>query len=271
MTALLASVATLDEVEIAVTNGADIIDLKDPEKGTLGAWVLTDIAQAVRRVAGRRPVSAAAGDPIHPVDQGKRLKEGWTALASSGVDTVKFALGFDGYDRHRLAIVAEIAWGPVRPVAVIAADQARQSGVRLDDPSWLSALIEVGCRGLMLDTADKTCGRLTDFVSGSVLSAFIIASRGLGLEVGLAGSLGLNDVALINRLAPDIAGFRGALCVRGDRNGRLDPERLWHLREVLHPVDGTAASPATPTAGPQMAIRVAKSVSGTAKKVSPST
>ncbi len=269
MTALLASVASFDEVENALTAGADIIDLKDPEQGALGAWALTDIVQAVRIIAGRRPVSAAAGDPTDPVDQGQHLQEHWTALATSGVDNVKFALGFDGYDHHRLAMVAGIAWGRARPVAVIAVDQAQQSGARLDDPAWLAGLAEAGCQGVMLDTADKTSGRLTDYVSFSGLSAFITASRDLGLMVGLAGSLGLDDVALINRLAPDIAGFRGALCAQGDRNGRLSPQRLRHLRAALYP--GAAASQATATAGPQMAIRVAKSASRTAKNVSPAT
>jgi (5-formylfuran-3-yl)methyl phosphate synthase len=33
-------------------------------------------------------------------------------------------------------------------------------------------------------------------------------------------------------LAPDYAGFRGALC-DGDRRGRLDPDRLRRLRALL--------------------------------------
>ena len=35
---LLASVATLAEVDLALAAGADLIDLKDPEAGALGAW-----------------------------------------------------------------------------------------------------------------------------------------------------------------------------------------------------------------------------------------
>ncbi len=272
MTLFLASVATLAELEIGLTAGADIIDLKDPEKGALGAWSLDKIARAVGIVAGRCRVSAAAGDPVHPVNQGKQLEDDWTAFAASGVDTVKFAMGFDGYDPQRLEMVARIAWGSVQPVAVVAVDKARQSGVRLDDSAWLAQLTDAGCRGVMLDTADKAVGRLTDYVPFSVLSAFVMAGRSLGLEVGLAGSLCLEDSGLINRLAPDVAGFRGALCAQGDRTGRLVPERVRHLKAALHSADHSAeyvaASQATATAGPQSAIRAAKSASEIPRSVS---
>ena len=59
--ALLASVADLAEIELALPL-ADLIDLKDPDQGALGAWPLSRIAEAVRQIDGRRPVSATVGD-----------------------------------------------------------------------------------------------------------------------------------------------------------------------------------------------------------------
>ena len=50
--ALLASVATLDEIEEALAFGADLIDLKDPSRGALGHGPPALLAAAVRAVEG---------------------------------------------------------------------------------------------------------------------------------------------------------------------------------------------------------------------------
>ena len=41
MTALLASVRSVAEAELALAGGADVIDLKDPSQGALGALPLS--------------------------------------------------------------------------------------------------------------------------------------------------------------------------------------------------------------------------------------
>jgi len=62
MTLFLASVRDAGEAEMAMTAGADIIDLKDPHSGALGALNLKTIASCVRSIARRAPVSATVGD-----------------------------------------------------------------------------------------------------------------------------------------------------------------------------------------------------------------
>ena len=62
MTLMLASVANLAEAELALSGGVDIIDLKDPAKGALGALSAGTVAEIVAMIARRKPVSAAAGD-----------------------------------------------------------------------------------------------------------------------------------------------------------------------------------------------------------------
>src|SRR5262245_5166156 len=86
MTKMLASVADLAEAEIAVTGGADIVDLKDPKAGSLGAVATETIRQTVKAVAGRRLTSAVLGDlPMEPETIRARAEE----VASTGVDYVK--------------------------------------------------------------------------------------------------------------------------------------------------------------------------------------
>ncbi len=86
MTRLLASVTDCTEAEAAIAGGADIIDLKDPSRGVLGALPLDAIRSIVQRVAGRRPVSATIGDL--PSDPGL-MTDAIRATAATGVDYVK--------------------------------------------------------------------------------------------------------------------------------------------------------------------------------------
>ncbi len=55
MTLFLASVRDTAEAEMAIGAGADIIDLKDPGHGALGALAPDTIAACVRRIAARAP------------------------------------------------------------------------------------------------------------------------------------------------------------------------------------------------------------------------
>ena len=62
MTRFLASIAGLDELAPALAGGADLIDVKDPATGALGAAHPDTIRAVVATVARRRPVSATLGD-----------------------------------------------------------------------------------------------------------------------------------------------------------------------------------------------------------------
>ena len=64
MAGLLVSVRSVAEAEIALAGGAAIIDVKEPSRGALGRADDTIIADIVRSVAGRAPVSAALGELI---------------------------------------------------------------------------------------------------------------------------------------------------------------------------------------------------------------
>ena len=67
MTRMLASVTGPEEAEIAIAGGADIIDLKDPARGALGAVEPDGVRRSVAAIGGRRLVSAVAGDlPMRP-------------------------------------------------------------------------------------------------------------------------------------------------------------------------------------------------------------
>jgi uncharacterized protein (UPF0264 family) len=220
---LLASVASLAEVELAVAFDADLIDLKDPAQGALGAWPVELIPAAVALVAGRLPVSATVGDlPMEPT----RLLAAAQRTAETEVDLVKIGFFAGGDPRGCVAALGQAARGGIRLVAVLMADQGAL------DLALLPALRDAGFQGAMLDTADKVGGGLRRHLGPELLARFVGDAKALGLLTGLAGSLNVADVAPLATLGPDYLGFRGALC-RGTRAGALDRAAFAAVRAAL--------------------------------------
>ncbi len=87
MTAMLASVRTLDEALFALEGGADFIDLKEPSQGALDHAA---VRVCVHAIGGRRPVSATMGD-IVSMDP-REMIAAVERMAATGVDYIK--IGF---------------------------------------------------------------------------------------------------------------------------------------------------------------------------------
>ncbi len=223
MTGVLASVTSIAEAQIALDAGADIIDLKNPAQGALGALPLQVIEEIVRFVDGRKPVSATIGDlPMQP----QMLLKAITATAATGVDIVK--IGLFGHVHHQACIskIGELADAGCSIVAVLFADQS-------PDFALLPLLAANGFYGAMLDTANKTAGGLRSYLEEDLLRAFVGEAKEYGLLVGLAGSLREEDIGVLAGLEADYLGFRGALCHALDRQATIDAERIKRIRQSV--------------------------------------
>jgi dihydroneopterin aldolase len=223
MTAMLASVTGADEAEIAVAGGADVIDLKDTGAATLQALSTERIAETVTAVAGRRLTSAVAGDLA--ADSGTAIAL-LRSIAASGVDYVKVGLPPAETRRSAIRSLSDIA-ATMRLIGVLYAD-------REPDPlSPLADLATAGFAGIMLDTAEKSAGRLLTHVDVPRLAAFVAAARDRGLLVGLAGGLEEPDVPRLLVLEPDVLGFRSALCAARDRRAGIDLAAVRAIRRLI--------------------------------------
>jgi uncharacterized protein (UPF0264 family) len=243
MSGLLASVRSVDEAKIARREGADIIDLKDPGHGALAALPAAIIAEAVAWAPRGTVLSATAGDlPMQPT----LVAETVATIAALGVSFVKVGLYPEGDPAGCLSALAPLARRGTRVVIVLFAD-------RQPDFRWIERVAGAGLAGIMLDTVDKHAGRLRHHLADDRLAAFVGQARAHGLLVGLAGSLGLADIAPLERLQPDYLGFRGALCT-GGRDGSVDARAIGAVRQALGPPQGIAAiNAAMDAAGAQRA------------------
>jgi uncharacterized protein (UPF0264 family) len=221
-TLFLASVRDATEVELAIGAGADIVDLKDPDAGALGALPPATIEACVRAVDGRVPVSATVGDlPLEETS----AKAAVLATASRGVDYVKLGLFPGGDAEGALQGLAPLT-PRIRLILVVFADAWPEF-----DAVALAG--RIGAAGIMLDTAGKNGVSLPHLVAPDRLRALIASTRARGLAIGFAGSLRVDDVPALLALDPDLLGFRGALCRGGRRGGPLDPVRLAGIRAAI--------------------------------------
>jgi len=90
-----------------------------------------------------------------------------------------------------------------------------------------------GAEVAMIDTAVKDGKRLFDFLSHEHLKNFVELSHNFGLQVALAGSLRIEDIAKVHQLGADIIGFRGAVCEKNDRKGVLSEEKVKKVMEIV--------------------------------------
>jgi dihydroneopterin aldolase len=222
MTLMLASVTGSEEAEIALAQGADIIDLKDSTKGAFGAVLPETVRATVAAMTGRRPVSAVTGEiAMEPA----AIVAAATAMADAGAEYIKVGLYPGAKRRDCIGALAPLA-RRVKIVGVMFADEDA-------DPTLIPLMAEVGFAGVMLDTARKGNGGLLAHMDIPALGQFVDAAREKGLLAGLAGSLEAPDIPRLLLLTPDILGFRGALCAARDRAGSIDPMAIDEIRGLI--------------------------------------
>ncbi len=225
MTAFLASVTSVDEARIALECGADIIDLKNPRFGALGALPLATVRDIVRFVDGRKPVSATIGDlPMQP----SLLLDAAGEMAGTGVDIVK--VGFFeppvelGQHEACVQALGRLAQN-IRLVAVLFADLKFKPAIK--------DFAAAGFHGVMLDTATKNGLSLGDLYTPEQLHDFVRQAHEYSLLAGLAGALKSHDIPEMAMHKPDYLGFRGALCENATRTLAINRSKMEHLYQLL--------------------------------------
>ncbi len=229
---LLVSVRNATEALTALAGGADVIDVKEPNRGSLGAADGDTISAVVRAVNGRAPVSAALGELTDSI--GTQNGNGAPFLPE-GVSFFKLGLAHcaslsNWRSRWQHTIEEMTSGASARPVAVVYADwRTAQSPPPRD---VLSAAVEHDCPALLIDTWNKSAGTLFDPWRLDDLCSFLAAARSHDLAVVLAGSLTGQSIAAAARLGPDLVAVRSAACDSG-REGIVSEKRVRELKSAI--------------------------------------
>jgi hypothetical protein len=225
---LLVSPRDIEEAKRSLA--ADIIDVKRPAEGSLGAnfpWVI----RAITELSGK-PVSAAIGD--------FDFRPGGASLAAygaahAGADFVKVGLMFDGTAR-----AGEFIQAVVRAVKeefpekyVVIASYSDYERLGTISPFAMAPLAAAaGADVAMVDTGIKDGKSTFEFMSEKSLGEFIAMNRDAGLMTALAGSLGFDHIPALKRIDPDIIGVRGMVC-GGNRDSSIKEDLVDRLVRMV--------------------------------------
>jgi uncharacterized protein (UPF0264 family) len=233
---LLVSVRSTKEALAALDGGADLIDIKEPRNGPLGSAPAAVIADVVRRIAGRRPVSVALGELVD-------LPE---PPAVSGLGYVKCGLSNLGDHKHWDLMLKDLHSRVARraqPPEVVTVAYADWKLARA--PAWPEVArfaLRQGSGTLLVDTfakrwrpVGKECrvATLLDWLSLDEIARLCDDCRSAGVKLALAGSLRIEHIAKLLDLRPTWFAVRGAVCAANDRDGAVHPLKVCSLAQWL--------------------------------------
>jgi (5-formylfuran-3-yl)methyl phosphate synthase len=253
---LLVSVRNPAEFQIAVAAQTDIIDVKDPDRGPLGAPsadLLSAISITATQQATTSHLSVALGEwwdwdpgarPATSMTTSQMISHG---VPSSDPPTVPAAfrwakLGLSRTQTHPdwvsrwVAVrnrINQRAQGPLEWIAVVYADaSAAQSAPAAE---IIDAAAETGCVGVLVDTFDKTGPRLSDCRAQLQIDRLRERTAERGLLLALAGRVQDSDASWLVNSGCDIVGVRSAVCEGQQRNAPISAAAIERFRRCLFP------------------------------------
>ena len=230
MPQLLISVKNVEEAMLVLDAGVDVIDLKDPNIGALGALDLEVSQQIVNAVQKYKQFNPAQYQPLTSATVGENpinyhaLREAIKLRAEIGVDVIKVASADLLF--HFEALTRDINLQEVRLMAVFFANQTI-------DLNILQKLKDSGFYGAMLDTQNKE-RNLLEVCTLQSLQRFTQACQKTGLKSGLAGSLKPQHIEQLVVINPSYMGFRGGACENNARRNGLNPHKLLEIKNMLY-------------------------------------
>jgi hypothetical protein len=199
--------------EVLAAGGVDILDIKNPGEGTLGAnkpWVIKEVMELL---PPRIEVAASIGD----LD----FKPGTASLAAYGVARlgvdyvvasfygVKTTEQAEKLSRALKRALAEEGGGAKLIISGYA------DYWRTGSANPFEFVKHVSCDVIMLDTAVKDGRNILDFASVERLREFVDLAHERGMETCISGSLRIPHLERAVSIGSDILGFRGAACEAG--------------------------------------------------------
>lgn len=231
---LLVSPKNKKEAITALRGGADIIDVKNPSEGSLGAnfpWVIRDIKKII---PGDKELSATIGDFPNLPGTASLAALG---AATCGVDYVK--VGLFGIKNSTDAVkfmskVVRAVKNYDNRIKVVACGYADCEVIGSVNILQIPQIAKKSKSDIaMIDTAIKGSKNLFDLLSMDELETFVRKAHTNNLLVALGGSIKKNHLRPLSYIDVDIVGVRGAVCKSG-RNSEIDLKKVKELSNIVN-------------------------------------
>ena len=225
---LLVSVRSVGEANRALEGGVDILDVKDPSRGSLGMASINDITA----IASLGPVSSRT--ILLSVALGEVVDWNSSQIDLALPSDITFAkLGLSqcaqkaDWKAEWLSVrkaVQRQSSSKLNWVAVAYADLAEANSPSVADV--LAAAIETDCVGLLIDTWTKDGRTLLDGLDDKSITTIANDCHKAGLFLAVAGKLSHQSLQRLASVPVDVVAIRSAACVGTDRTLELDPRRV---------------------------------------------
>ncbi|MGZ0168251.1 MAG: (5-formylfuran-3-yl)methyl phosphate synthase [Planctomycetales bacterium] len=237
---LLVSVRSATEAADALAGGCQILDVKEPSRGSLGMAEFSTIEQVLNiGLSAEIPVSAALGE-VADYSTSQNAEAPVQRLPDSLSKLSFTKLGLAGLNRESnwlgrwedtMSSLAE-SFRPVGAdscrswVAVIYADWQRAASPSPDAiiDSVLSSRFsnDIQIAGVLIDTWSKASGRLLDSLSVEQLCDLAATVQQSDRFFAVAGRLTSTVLPDLTSVGPDIVAIRSAACRHEDRTSTVD-------------------------------------------------
>ncbi len=248
---LLVSIRDANEAKTAIDSAVDIIDLKEPNRGSLGP-VTVEMADEISKTVGDRiPLSLAMGELLKDGDA-QRIDDFTASEAGRRVlsrfDYAKVgtagALSVSDWQDRWLDWAGKL---PTRtqPVLVYYVDKAAEPP---DLGETLKFAIAQEISTLLFDTRSKDSGHLLDWLPENELNSVLDWAREHRVAIALAGSLSPETVERTMVMGPSIIAVRTAACESG-RSSNLCATKIGRLKKILDCASPNSGAVATKISG----------------------
>ena len=214
---LLISFRDIKEISDKNFKYFDICDLKDPEKGSIGAWEEKNILEVIKRSKQRVKVSATIGDIFSVDGIIKKLKQ----FDYLGLDYIKFGINTKNVLELK-DLINRIGKFTFRTNLVLVVFVDKNSTFKIVEEN-LEIFYQNNIRFLILDTYKKNNQNLTSIYNLFKIKDFMNKCSVKKINVGLAGRLQPNHITKLKLLNPYVIGFRSAIC--SDQNRKFLSEK----------------------------------------------
>jgi len=229
----LISVVNKEEAFEAYRGGANILDIKNPKEGSIGAnfaWIIKDIVNSFK---GKVEISATIGDLTY--------LPGMASLACYGalnldVDYIK--AGFykltlnQARDLAKSLIKTINMKGNTKLVMVSFADYREFKGLSY----WelLKVAKDYGFDGFLLDLKLKNEKCIFDYISKEEMMKIKEFCKENSIIFGLAGGLKFDNLKEVKEINPDVVGFRRGVLSKGKVDESLVKKIILDLLYYYH-------------------------------------
>lgn len=211
---LLISVKNIEEIK-KVRKYADIIDLKNPNDGALGAWKINQLIKVTNIYQNKICLSATLGNIYNNDIIFKELFK----FDKIGLEYIKIGIFHDSINELE-KFLNSLKYKKIQTklVAVFFAENKKIiSYLKKNIGIFTNSKFNI----LLIDTLNKKSEGLLEIYTLEFLKSLVMSAKKNKIKIGLSGKIKKDQVLKLLNFNPSIIGLRSAVCKKFERHQEI--------------------------------------------------